>query len=72
MYDESGDGHEQCVEANFPKNRLHLVWPGVLPIAYRTGPISPHDNAPLAVAKTTLNTNAFEFLTKEFSAMYAD
>jgi hypothetical protein len=51
---------------NFPKNTFHLIWPGELGMAFRTGPISPKDNVQLAIAKTISNINAFKFEIREY------
>ena len=59
------DNDEKPTETNFPNNTLHLIWPGVPPMAYRTDPIPPGDNAQLAIAATINNLNAFKFTTKE-------
>ena len=52
-------------ETGLHKNSFHLTWPGEPPIAYRTGPIPPHDNAEFALVTTIRNQNAFKFVIRE-------
>ncbi len=56
---------EKPIETDFPKNMLHLVWPGDPAIAYRKAPISPHDYTQFTMAETIINHDAFKFATMD-------
>lgn len=49
----------------FPEDKMHLVFPGIAPIAYRTDSISPYDNFQISVVKTISGKTGFKFDTQE-------